>query len=326
MLYHKSSSLEILPRRHVLIVLKKKKIIPYNSATKMMSLIPPIIQPMAAILFILISLTSAQSMQDTSAPETLSGTTTDPNTIKILVCGDSISQGIDGDFTWRYRLWEWFQKNALESPPPSQITTTQTTTPTLHYVGPYNGTLPTTVGDDVDLNQPQTWGTYHETVDPAFWPGGGSHHFAVYGRPAWMDIDLVGEQVTTYGPDLVILHMGFNDIGWWSQTAAELIETVSKLVWNIRMARSDVKILVADVSHRMQVTGRDDIPRVTDEYNGMLREKVLEWSTTESPVVAVKVSEEYGCELNQTNHYYYCHYFFFFLSIYLSPSLPLSSL
>jgi hypothetical protein len=48
--------------------------------------------------------------------------------ISIMVVGDSISQGFEGDWTWRYRLWEWFQTEGVA----------------VNFVGPYIGTRPPT--------------------------------------------------------------------------------------------------------------------------------------------------------------------------------------
>lgn len=241
-------------------------------------------------------------------------------TVKILVCGDSISQGQEGDFTWRYRLWEWFRANNEELTrlqqaqsqslnPESDVdpaalfssagdpTTARYLAPALQFVGPYNGTLPAAVGPaGVDLQHPQSWGAYHPAVDAAFSPGGGSAHFAVYGTPAWLDVDKVQARVAAHAPDVVVLHVGFNDFGWWGQTPRDLAESVRALVWNARLGRRDVRILVADVSQRVRVDGRDDIPRKTDEYNALLADKVREWTTPESPVVLVRVSEEYACK------------------------------
>lgn len=213
--------------------------------------------------------------------------------VKILVCGDSISQGDENDFTWRYRLWEWFQQQQSHT-----TTTTRSTTPALKYVGPYNGTLPSTLPDPAsfDANIPQTTGAYHPTVSPSFSPLGGSAHFAVYGRPAWQDIDVLEAQVAAHQPDLVVLHMGFNDIAWWGATPESLLETARQLVWNARVAKHDVAVLIAEVSHRVLLGGREEIPVTTDAYNALLRRKVEEWSLVESPVVVVRVTEEYDCE------------------------------
>lgn len=203
--------------------------------------------------------------------------------VKILVCGDSISQGSENDFTWRYRLWEWFQQSS-----------TTTTTPALKFVGPYNGTFPSIKPPASDPPVPATTGPYHPSVSPAFLTN--SAHFAVYGRPAWQDVDLIAAQVTAHTPDVVILHLGFNDIGWWGTPPALLIQHVQQLVWNARSARRNVTVLVADVSHRLLVSGREEIPVATEEYNALLGRKVSEWTHEDSPVVLVRVSEEYDCE------------------------------
>lgn len=29
--------------------------------------------------------------------------------ISVMIVGDSITQGAEGDWTWRYRIWEWFR-------------------------------------------------------------------------------------------------------------------------------------------------------------------------------------------------------------------------
>ncbi|KAL1848679.1 hypothetical protein Daus18300_013549 [Diaporthe australafricana] len=240
------------------------------------------------------------------------------DTVRILVCGDSISQGREGDFTWRYRLWEWFHNNSnaqsttstspARLPQPSSSSSSSSTSsssskdgnsyPAIQYVGPFNGTLPASVNAwEVDPTSPQTWGTYHPTVSPLFSPGGGSSHFAVYGRPAWQDIEPLHAQVTAHRPDVLVLHLGFNDIGWWGNSAADLVLSVQRLVFNARVARPDIKVLIADVSHRLTVAGREDVEASTNEYNALLDAKAAEWWTAGSPVEVVRVSKVYDCQV-----------------------------
>lgn len=45
--------------------------------------------------------------------------------LRVMVVGDSISHGSEGDFTWRYRMWEWFRANNVS----------------VDFVGPYQGVL-----------------------------------------------------------------------------------------------------------------------------------------------------------------------------------------
>lgn len=52
--------------------------------------------------------------------ESLEGHTT----LRILIVGDSMSQGAEGDYTWRYRIWSWCQEQNISAT----------------FVGPYTGT------------------------------------------------------------------------------------------------------------------------------------------------------------------------------------------
>lgn len=36
------------------------------------------------------------------------------STINVMIVGDSITQGHEGDWTWRYRLWEWFVDQGID--------------------------------------------------------------------------------------------------------------------------------------------------------------------------------------------------------------------
>ena len=41
--------------------------------------------------------------------------TGDPNQpINVMIVGDSITQGLEGDWTWRYRIWQWFRDESVE--------------------------------------------------------------------------------------------------------------------------------------------------------------------------------------------------------------------
>lgn len=68
------------------------------------------------------------------------------------------------------------------------------------------------------------------------------------------------------------------------------------LVFRARLAKRDVGVLVADVSSRLLLEARPELEGLTREYNALLELKVKEWSTVESPVVLVRVREEYDCK------------------------------
>jgi hypothetical protein len=56
-----------------------------------------------------------------------------PEAVSVMVVGDSISQGGEGDWTWRYRLWEWLKSQEI----------------VVDFVGPFIGTRPQAVAGDI---------------------------------------------------------------------------------------------------------------------------------------------------------------------------------
>ncbi|WP_010692460.1 lipase [Saccharopolyspora spinosa] len=72
--------------------------------------------------------------------------------LKVMVVDDSLSQGYEGDWTWRYRLWQWFSSQHIN----------------VDFVGPDTGTRPEATpsapkppplqGDAGPAEEPQTTG------------------------------------------------------------------------------------------------------------------------------------------------------------------------
>lgn len=150
--------------------------------------------------------------------------------IKVLVVGDSISQGIEGDFTWRYRLLQWFN---------SQGVAVQFVGPYIGTVSPDPGSLPTPpkLPGEVTVNPPaRTDGGYGAGV-PAF----SSNHFAVWGRQAAQDMSLIRAQVQAYAPDYLLVELGFNDIGWFISDAPGTLNSMKSLVDEARAAKPNLK-------------------------------------------------------------------------------------
>lgn len=59
------------------------------------------------------------SGNETNRPERRQGSR------RILIVGDSMTHCNEGDYTWRYRLWQWFQAQSIS----------------VDFVGPYEGTV-----------------------------------------------------------------------------------------------------------------------------------------------------------------------------------------
>ncbi|CZR57589.1 uncharacterized protein PAC_07478 [Phialocephala subalpina] len=205
--------------------------------------------------------------------------------MRVMIVGDSMTQGAQGDWTWRYRIWEWFQDQSIA----------------VDFVGPYVGTqepdLPSAPSQTVLYRVAQTTnpvkssGGYAVGVSANF----DSHHFAVWGRAAAVDKGLIQDIVAAHQPDLMLLMLGFNDMGWFYSDAAGTLDSIKTLISNARTANPNLKFAVANVPQRTFITGREDLPLNTDIYNSLLSNAIPGWSTTQSPISLVKLQENYDC-------------------------------
>lgn len=209
-------------------------------------------------------------------------------TLKVMVVGDSMSHGHEGDYTWRYRLWQWFQEQRLS----------------VDFVGPYQGTqTPAPAGPpspprlqgepEPAAGPPRTGGRY--APEAASFD---SDHFAVWGRQAAQAKQLIREQVATYQPDVLLVGLGFNDMGWWVSGPDGTLASMKSLVDNARAAKPNLRFALANVPQRTKIDGRDDLPANTDTYNRMLAGAIPTWSTSTSPVKLVDWRGSYGCEVS----------------------------
>ena len=132
--------------------------------------------------------------------------------MRIMLAGDSITQGFDGDFTWRYRLFEAFEREAVP----------------VDFVGPrrfpYGG---------------------RETYLATGWD---SDHDAVGGSTLWGNVSSVGGAVATYTPDVLVAEYGTNDLVGGGASPAELLASWRAYIANARAGNPDLKIVLGEVA------------------------------------------------------------------------------
>ncbi|GFG10280.1 contactin [Aspergillus udagawae] len=206
--------------------------------------------------------------------------------LKVIVVGDSISQGREGDFTWRYRIWEWFQSQGVA----------------VDFVGPYTGTVqpekpappspPALYGEPQPTGAIKVSGGYAKEVSSGF----PKNHFAVWGRAAAVDKGLIKEVMEAHPADLMLLLLGFNDMGWFYSDSMGTLDSIHTLISNARAANPNIKFAIANVPQRSFIGGREDLPVSTNIYNSLLRDTIPEWSTTASPIHLVELEENYNCQ------------------------------
>ncbi|PMD22319.1 SGNH hydrolase, partial [Hyaloscypha hepaticicola] len=196
-----------------------------------------------------------------------------PRAISMMVVGDSISQGGEGDWTWRYRLWEWFKVQDV----------------VVDFVGPFLGTRP----QAIDKNG------YNNEIDPEFNP----RHFTAVGRALWQDINLISPMVARYNPDYLLVLLGFNDMAWqlgWHEATIHgdtLLANMEIFIARARAAKPDIKFVIGNVPQRAPLAG--DLFLMTSDYNRLLAEAIPKWSTETSPIELADLGASYRCETDE---------------------------
>lgn len=171
--------------------------------------------------------------------------------VKVLIVGDSITSGVNGDYTWRYRLAKEFQRQ----------------------------------GEPVDFVGSHTWPyvaggfTSATYADPNF----DHDHYATGGALLHSQVGSIQHEVSSQQADIVVLTTGLNDLVHGA-TAAQNAENLSAFIDGVRLANANAKIIVSPVL----TIDRDNIPGINPkilDYDNRATTVVRAKSTTASPVV-----------------------------------------
>ena len=184
---------------------------------------------------------------------------------KMMIVGDSISQGAEGDFTWRYRLAERYAAGGVP----------------VDFVGPWTGTKVLNA-DHADQ------GISH---NGAYRPGISfdSDNLAQWGWQMHQAKDVIGSRVGTYQPDFLLVELGFNDLGWGVNDPAGLLNDLEWFIYHARAAKPNIKIAFADVPHRTPIEVQPDLPAKITEYNNLLAARIPQLTSVASPLTVVDV-------------------------------------
>jgi len=186
---------------------------------------------------------------------------------RIMVVGDSISQGSAGDYTWRYRLWQ-------------HLTSSHTS---FVLVGPRN--------DLYDQNTQQQGS--QDYVDRSF----DTWHDAVWGRPIAAEKDTIGDEVAASRPDVLLVLLGINDLIYYD-TPELAASDMATLIANARAVNPDIKIVVGQVLPHAPVASVPMLDTMISQFNTDLTNLAATTSTRRSPVVIASTATGFDLALD----------------------------
>lgn len=175
---------------------------------------------------------------------------------RILIIGDSVTNGSVGDWTWRYRLW-----NNLTGPGGADV----------DFVGPNVGVLD---GEADTINA-------MEYADPDF----DVDHAARWGMSLALPDHPAGDLVAAYGADVVIEHLGLNDLTWLRETPEAVAGLARRLVTDARAASPDVSVVLCQLPQTW--IGK------TAEYNRLIEDVAAELDDAAARVVVAEAPDPF---------------------------------
>ncbi|WP_017625627.1 GDSL-type esterase/lipase family protein [Nocardiopsis chromatogenes] len=182
--------------------------------------------------------------------------------VRVMAVGDSLTHGGTGDFTWRYRLW-----NHLAD-----------TDPDLEFVGPRDGVENrATEGED----------EHDGYADPDF----GTAHDAMWGRTLKDASQEVGDTVAEYDPDVLLVLLGINDLGWLGAEPERMHGQVRDLLEEARQGDDPPQVLLAGVLPTQRGVDDPSFSAKVGAYNSGLDAIAEDESRSGARVVHVDIAD-----------------------------------
>lgn len=187
---------------------------------------------------------------------------------RVLIVGDSVTQGNRGDFTWRYFAWKALEQSGAA----------------VDFVGTRTGTF--------DIHDDGRWDwNYNETdayADAAF----DQDHSAFYGGRMGPDDNFfyepIEQTVAATMPDVIVSMWGINDLWHKNDGPAEVTEIYRKWIASARSVKPDVDFVIGELPY----VWNDEVPA----FNALIRSLAVEESTDLSHIVTARMQEPYTQE------------------------------
>jgi lysophospholipase L1-like esterase len=184
--------------------------------------------------------------------------------VRILVVGDSITQGSSGDWTWRYRLWQHLTGHGVD----------------FELVGPRNDLWEYVEAHDgsqayidagFDRDHASRWGMSLASMsqDP---PVGIGYS--------------ISQLVVEFHPDVVVEMLGVNDLAFGGKTPSQLAGMLQDFVEQVRTVDPSVALVLG----RIPQPWRSDVQAFNPLVDGLAHDL----DTVESPVVVADADTDYS--------------------------------
>jgi hypothetical protein len=177
---------------------------------------------------------------------------------RIMIVGDSITQGSSGDYTWQYRLYEHLRADGV-SP---------------QIVGPYNWLFNNVTNVQGDCSY----------ADPKF-----EHaNDAMWGMTLFSEKDVIGSKVATYRPNYLLVLLGLDDIFWYGVSQSDMAANLASFIAAARAARPHIRIVLGLIPPDADQQTDPTFAANVADYNDTISSTASQLSTAASPIAVAQ--------------------------------------
>lgn len=188
----------------------------------------------------------------------------------MMLAGDSMTIGLRGDYTWRYRLWHHLRDHRVP----------------VAFVGPHTGVYDPRA-------EAETPSGYR---DPRF----DTAHHAAWGRPMPALTATIATDLRRYRPDYLLLMAGLIDLGFY--TLSDATEAALRdLLGRARGAIPALRVVLAPVPVNDRTLRDGLFAAQCRDYNSRLRRVAGELNTPAAPVLMADVLPQWHLPADTTD-------------------------
>ncbi len=174
---------------------------------------------------------------------------------RLMIAGDSISQGSSGDYTWQYRLYEHLRADSVRP----------------QMVGPVEWLFNNVTGTQGDCSY----------ANPRFERA----NDAVWGRTLFQEKAVIGAKVAAYHPDYLLVLLGLNDLFFFGISQPNMAANLGGFIARARAARPHVKIVLGFLLPDIHTQASATFAASVAAYNTTISATASRLTTASSPIV-----------------------------------------
>ena len=177
---------------------------------------------------------------------------------RIMIVGDSITEGSSGDYTWQYRLYKHLLADDVRA----------------RMVGPYHWLYNNVTRAEGDQSY----------ADPRF-----EHaNDARWGMTLFAEKDAIGAKVTAYRPDYLLVLLGLDDLFWYGTSQPRMAANLASFIAAARSARPDIRIVLGLIPPDIHQQTDPAFAASIASYNHRISSTASQLSTAASPIAVAR--------------------------------------